>query len=156
MVILAIFTRDAPYTAIIPGGPPLFHGIIFRFGAVGKHGSIAVIERLIRTLKETLRNWSIPFRRDAVRRMLLSLVGWYNEFRPHAARGGKTPNEAYFDRLPANRRPRIEPRPAWPRGSRCARPHALVAGKPGACFDVGVEYFDDRCELPIIRLRRAA
>ena len=44
--------------------------------------------------------------------------------------GGKTSDEVYFHRFPANRRPRIEPRPAWPRGSPCALPHALVAGKP--------------------------
>jgi transposase InsO family protein len=132
------------------------HGITARFGAIGKHGSIALVERAIRSLKETLRNWSVPFRRDAVRRMLLLLVGWYNEHRPHTPLGGTTPNEVYFVRYPANRRPRIEPRPAWPRGSPCAQPHALVAGKPGARFDVEVERIDGRRELPIIRLRRAA
>jgi len=44
----------------------------------------------------------------------------------------------------------------WPRGSPSARPHALVAGKPGARFDVDVERHDGYAHLPIIKLRRAA
>jgi hypothetical protein len=55
-----------------------------------------------------------------------------------------------------NRKPRIEPRSRWPRGSPCAQPHALVAGKPGARFHVEVEHVDGRPALPIVRLRRAA
>jgi hypothetical protein len=47
-------------------------------------------------------------------------------------------------------------RPKWPRGSPCARPHALVAGKPGAQFDVEVEHVDGHAHLPIVRPRRAA
>jgi len=57
---------------------------------------------------------------------------------------------------PANRRPRIEPRPQWPRGSLRALPNALVAGKPGARFDVEIEHVDGHAHLPIIRLLRAA
>src|SRR5207245_2086493 len=59
-------------------------------------------------------------------------LDWYNQHRPHSTLGGQTPDELYFERFPANRRPRLEPRSTWPRGSPCALPHALVAGKPGA------------------------
>lgn len=59
-------------------------------------------------------------------------------------------------RVPANRRPRIEPRPHWPRGSPCALPNALVAGKPGARFNFEVGHFDGHRQLPIVKLRRAA
>jgi hypothetical protein len=39
------------------------------------------------------------------------VLDWYNQHRPHSTLGGKTPDEVYFQRFPANRRPRIEPRP---------------------------------------------
>ena len=42
------------------------------------------------------------------------------------------PDEACYGAFAANRRPRFEPRAKWPRGSRCARPWALVRGSPGA------------------------
>ena len=127
-----------------------------RFGAIGRHGSIAVLERALRTVKEALRLLKLPTRREAMRRELGLLVGWYNENRPHMTLGGKTPDEVYFHRFPANRRPRIEPRPAWPRGSPCALPHALVAGKPGARFNVELERLGGHAHLPIVRLSRAA
>lgn len=54
-------------------------GIEVRYGAVGRHGSIALVERLIRTLKESLRQWAIiPLKRAAFRRELTHLVEWYN------------------------------------------------------------------------------
>ncbi len=87
---------------------------------------------------------------------LVFLLDWYNQHRPHDTLGGKTPDEVYFHRFPANRRPRLEPRSVWQRGSRCALPHALVAGKPGAQFDLEVEHIAGHAHLPIVRLRRAA
>jgi hypothetical protein len=132
-------------------------GIRPRFGGIGQHGSIAVLERGIRTLKELLPKFAgIPSGRDAMRELIHSLVGWHNEHRPHATLKGATPNEIYFKRFPANRKPRIEPRPNWPRRSPCARPYSLVAGKPGARFNIEVEHLDGQAALPIIRLQRAA
>jgi putative transposase len=127
-----------------------------RFGAIGKHGSIAVIERALRTLKEALRLTIVPTRRESMRREMCMLLDWYNQHRPHMTLGGKTPDEVYFHRFPANRRPRIEARPHWPRGSACALPHALIAGKSGLRFNVQVERLGGHAHLPIVRLQRAA
>jgi len=107
-------------------------GIKPRFGAVGQSGSITIVERFIRTLKESCtRRIIVPFYRDHFRRVLRFFVDWYNEARPHSSLGSKTPNEVYDRKRPANQQPRIEPRKHWPRGSPCAKPQTLVAGQDG-------------------------
>jgi transposase InsO family protein len=74
-----------------------------RYGAVGKHGSIAVIERFIRSLKtECTRNLVVPYRREAIRREVGLYAAWYNEYRPNQALGGRTPNEVREGVEPAN------------------------------------------------------
>jgi len=128
-----------------------------RYGAIGKHGSIAVVERLILTTKCLLsRLLLVPYRRDAFQRELTDIADWYNEFRPHTWLGGKTPNEVYNGTFPANRRPRQEPRPNWPRGSPCAKPWALVCDKPGAKVVLEVSFHHGKKHLPIVKLKRAA
>jgi putative transposase len=99
-------------------------GIRPRFGAIGQHGSIAVIERFIRTMKELLRLELplVPLRREQFRRKAALVLAWYNAHRPHMSLDGKTPDEVYFRLRPANRSPRFEPRPGWPCGSPCATP----------------------------------
>jgi hypothetical protein len=132
------------------------HGIKPRFGAIGKRGSIAAPERALRTFKEALGLIVVPTRRESMCRQLIVLLDWYNEHRPHMTLGGKTPDEVYFRRFPANRRPRIEPRVRWPRRSPCAGPQALVAAKPGTRFDIEVEHIGGHAHVPVVRLRRAA
>jgi putative transposase len=128
-----------------------------RYGALGQHGSIAVIERCIRTLKESLRRLTvIPYSRRAFQRELNLIADWHNEHRPHETLGGRTPNEVYYDRFPAHRRPRYETRERWPRGSPCAKPWALVRGRPGAQLELEVIHHRGRRHLPIIALRRVA
>jgi len=128
-----------------------------RYGAVGQHGSIAVVERLIRTIKdEATRRILVPERREAFRREILSYIDWYNEHRPHTTLAGRTPNEVYFKRYAAHRKPRIEPRPRWPRPSPCAKPQTLVAGQPGDQFTISIEAYRGRKHLPVVTLRRAA
>jgi putative transposase len=128
-----------------------------RYGAVGMHGSIAVVERFILTLKQMLHQIPlIPLRRKSFRGELVAIAQWYNEHRPHVTLGGKTPNEVYARRFPANRKPRIEPRPSWPRGSPCAKPWALVGGKPGQRLDTTVSFHNRRRHLPVVMLKRAA
>ena len=53
------------------------HGIRPRFGAVGQHGSIAVVERLILTLKESCTRLLtlVPLRREHFRRELSLFCG---------------------------------------------------------------------------------
>jgi transposase InsO family protein len=128
-----------------------------RFGAVGKHGSIAVLERFIGTMKrEGTRRWLIPMCRTTFRNELKPFIDWYNEHRPHSALDGCTPYEVYHSLPPANRQPRCEPRPRWPRKSRCAKPQTLVAGKPGDEFTLKIDFVNGRKHLPIVTLKRAA
>ena len=72
------------------------HDILPRFGAVGKHGSIAVVERFHRTLKELLRLTTIPEDQTTFERELGVIIDWYNEHRPHETLDGKTPNEVHY------------------------------------------------------------
>jgi transposase InsO family protein len=131
--------------------------IVQRFGAIGKHGSIAVIERFIRTMKEgCTRRLLVPYDRRALQRELSLFVSWYNDHRPHSLLGPRTPNEVYYFRSPACDAPRFEPRRLWPRGSPCATPQAMVRGRPGVRLNLDVDYVSGRRHLPIVQLRRAA
>jgi transposase InsO family protein len=68
------------------------HGVRPRFGAVGKKGSIAVIERFFRSLKgECCRRILVPCTLEAMVAELDLYLRWYNECRPHRALGGLTP-----------------------------------------------------------------
>ncbi len=128
-----------------------------RFGAIGKYGSIAVVERFIRSMKtECARAILVSFRRLEFDRNLAAYLAWFNAERPHTFLAGATPDEIYFRKMPACRKPRFEPREGWPRPSRCARPQALVRGRPGATIELVVEHRGGRKHLPIIALRRAA
>jgi hypothetical protein len=95
-------------------------------------------------------------RRQAFLHELRLLAEWYNSNRPHMSLDGRTPDEVYHNRHPANRSPRFEPRDRWPRGSPCAKPWALVRGSPGAKLTLEVKFHAGRKHLPIVRLRRAA
>jgi hypothetical protein len=129
-------------------------GTAFCHRAIRQHGSLAVVERVIGTLKRAgLRRILIPYLIDEMQREVALLVGWSNEHRPHQALDGATPDEVYEQRLPANRSPRIEPRPHWPRPSPCAAPRTLVARQPGDQRKLVVE---GRRHLPVMSLRRAA
>jgi len=133
------------------------HGITPRFGAVGQHGSIALIERFILSLKnECTRRIFVPLRSETFHWELTLFEKWFNQARPHSSLKGKTPNEVYHDVLPACERPRYEPRARWPRSAPCASPHAPVAGHCGVRIRLDVRYHWGRKHLPIVDLRRAA
>jgi putative transposase len=127
-----------------------------RFGAIGEHGSIAVIERLILTLKQSIA-WLtlVPLRRRTFQRELTELGSWYNSHRPHTTLGGRTPNEVYHRLRPMNQQPRFEPRAAWPRRSGCAKPVTLVKGKPGVRLACQIAFQGKRRHLPVVALERA-
>ena len=95
-------------------------------------------------------------RRETFRRKLGHYAEWYNEHRPHQWLNGRTPDEVYFNRPPANRAPRWEPRSRWPRGSPCAKPQVLVKGRPGAHVELAITFQGGRKHLPIVTLKRVA
>jgi transposase InsO family protein len=78
-------------------------GITPRFGAVGEKGSIAVIERFIRSLKsECLRVILVPLCEEAILCELSLFADWYNEHRPHSVLFGQTPAEVFRGMEPAS------------------------------------------------------
>jgi transposase InsO family protein len=103
-------------------------GVRPRFGAVGRYGSIAIVERFILTLKdEGLRRIVVPLGQSEMLAEVEALVGWYNGCRPHMGLAGATPSEVYCGRRPARAHPRFELRAGYPvrRGDR-------LRGKKGA------------------------
>ena len=126
-------------------------------GAVQQHGSICVVERFIRSMKnECTRRILVPLALEAMRRELLFYVVWFNEYRPSQALDGRTPREAYEGLRPANAEPRFEPRTTWPRRSKCASPQAEIRGRRGTRLTLVVGYLEGRQHLPVVELRRAA
>jgi transposase InsO family protein len=117
-------------------------GVKQRFGAVGKKGSIALIERLWRTLKDTL---GLRLLRPLVAHDLAATVELgllhYAHFRPHQNLAGATPAEVYFGRTPAHLAAIPPPR-----------------GRPGeglTDFPFRIEYLDAERLLPVL-IRKAA
>ena len=127
-----------------------------RFGAVRKHGSIAVVERLHKTVKAILMLLLIPEDQARFERELSLVRDWYNEHRAHETLGGKTPNEVFYSRPAANEQPRLEPRKHWPRGSPCAAPQVDIEGEPGDPIRIEIDCLEGRRHLPIVRARRVA
>jgi len=128
-----------------------------RFGAVGQHGSIAIVERFIRSMKdEFTRRIMLPLRQAATLNLLKSYANWFNESRPHTALAGRTPDEVYLAKHPANRYPRLEPREHWPRASRCASPNMPIRGKPGVRLELVVNHHAGNKNLPVILLKHVA
>ena len=116
-----------------------------------------MVERFIRTMKtECTRRLLMPLRKEAFRHELSGYADWYNQHRPHEWLGGRTPDEVYFSRLPANRAPRWEPRSRWPRGSPCAKPQTLNKGQPGLRLELAVTFQTGHKHLPVVTLKRVA
>ena len=113
-------------------------GIRQRFGAVGQHGSIALIERCWRSLKDDLslrsmRPWSLQ---DFEPRLNAALLR-YAYLRPHSALDGRVPAEAYFGL--SDQRPLLN---LAPRGR---------ADEPGPDCPVEIAFLDsDTATLPIL------
>ena len=72
-----------------------------RFGGVGKHGSIAVTERVIKTLKhEWLQRVPIIKGFDHLTLLCTQFESWYNAWRPHMTLEGMRPDDLYYSRKP--------------------------------------------------------
>ncbi len=110
------WTVNALESAIEKYGPPkhlisdqgsVFTGEVFaellnkykikhRLGAVGKHGSIAVTERVNKTLKyEWLRRVAIIKGIDHLAELCDEFQLWYNHWRPHMTLDGLRPDDVY-------------------------------------------------------------
>jgi putative transposase len=127
------------------------HGAKPRYGAVGQHGSIAIVERFILSLKqEFLRRIHVPSSESRMLGAMAAYQRWYNEHRPHASLEGRTPREMLASAPPPRERARIEPRARYPidRG-----PPARRARGP---LVLVVDHVGGFRELPVVGLREAA
>ena len=76
-------------------------GVRHRYGAIGRSGSIAIIERFFRTLKAIARLRSKPpLLRSDVERRLTVAFDYYAWLRPHQGLAGAAPAEVYLGRRP--------------------------------------------------------
>ncbi|MCP4454553.1 MAG: transposase family protein, partial [Planctomycetes bacterium] len=72
-----------------------------RLGAIGKHGSISVTERVNKTLKyEWLRQAAIIKGIDHLCMLCDEFEHWYNAWRPHMTLDGLRPDDIYHERQP--------------------------------------------------------
>ena len=77
------------------------HHTKHRLGAIGKHGSISVTERAIKTLKyEWLKRVAIIRGFDHLVKLCGEFEDWYNTWRPHMALDGFCPDDIYYNRKP--------------------------------------------------------
>jgi len=119
-----------------------------RKGAVGKQGSIAIVERLIRSLKrECTRRIRIPLGLEVMRREVSLHAMWYNESRPHQSLDGMTPEERYDGGQAHHRAGPVEPRRRWPLDEETRRVKRI---------HLVVEFLEGRWHLPIVELKRVA
>jgi len=123
-----------------------------RFGALGRHGSIALAERFIRTLKdEGLRRILVPLCETPMLSEVLAIVDWYNSRRPHMGLRGATPNEIRRGVRPARDGPRYEVRARYP-----VRRRTKLRAKKGVILRLTIGSHEGRAHLPVIRLCAAA
>ena len=72
-----------------------------RLGAIGKHGSIAVTERVNKTLKyEWLKRAAFIRGIDHLADLCNEFQIWYNRWRPHMTLDGLRPDDVYFNNKP--------------------------------------------------------
>jgi transposase InsO family protein len=133
------------------------HDVLPRFGAVGQHGSIALIERFMRTLKhEGLRRILMPLTIKGINHELALFCRWYNVHRPHRALLGATPAEVRDARLPAHRRNSYEPRPRHPLESKLSARRRIGRVTRVERLELIVTQVEGRKHLPVVELRAAA
>jgi putative transposase len=104
--------KHGPPKHIISDQAPVFTGGAFaellrqwsikpRFGALGKSGSIAVTERVIKTLKyEWLKHVPLITGFDHLTLLCTEFESWYNAWRPHMTLQGFRPDDQYYNRKP--------------------------------------------------------
>jgi hypothetical protein len=126
------------------------HRVKPRFGAVGKTGSLAVVERVHRTIKsEGLRRILLPLRAEDLLVEVELVVRWYNELRPRRRFEGATPAEIKASVVPATKRSRFETRLRYP-------VMGELRAERGLLLELEVAYLERRRHLPIVGLKQAA
>ena len=128
--------------------------IRLRYGAVGRYGSIAIIERFIRSLKsECTRQVIVPFRLMDFRKELSCYVGWYNEFRPHQGLDGRTPQEVYDGADPPDiGTEMLELNTKVAKNAK----RKILHNAELSPLELHVSHFKGKRHLPIVQLRKAA
>ncbi|UCE50350.1 MAG: DDE-type integrase/transposase/recombinase [Phycisphaerales bacterium] len=72
-----------------------------RLGAVGKHGSISVTEKVTKTLKyEWLTRVVVVKGFDHLAMLCQEFEIWYNSWRPHMTLDGLRPDDVYYEKKP--------------------------------------------------------
>ena len=130
-----------------------------RYGKQHEHGSIAVVERFIKTLKDSwTRRVLVPFHRARFEALLQLFARWYNEHRPHERFFNKlTPQDVYdMTRAPACLARRTEPRTHPSCAKDKSRPP--IRGTPGVQLDLGIRFLDEDAGLgtrllPVVTLQ---
>ena len=75
------------------------HNVEHTFIRPGRPQTNGRIERLFWTFKETVFHWVWVFKSiEQIDRFSADFVQFYNRDRPHSSWGGRTPDEAYFNR----------------------------------------------------------
>ncbi|MBI3268442.1 MAG: DDE-type integrase/transposase/recombinase [Planctomycetes bacterium] len=111
-------------------------GVRQRFGAIGSHGGIALIERCWGSLKrEALPLWCCFLNQDALRVRLQRWARWQNVERPHQGIDGLTPREKL-------RRPRA------------SRPRRMLDFTACSNWELDRLAFEGDTALPVYRLRK--
>ena len=116
-------------------------GVKQRFGAIGAHGSIAIVERLWLTMKTLLavRFWKPLLAEDLEERVATSLL-FYCAHRPHSSLRGATPLEVFTGSTPACQS--------------AVRPPLATARDAPTLADFRINHIDRERRLPV--LARAA
>ena len=103
-----------------------------RFGAIGRTGSVALVERFWRSMKDEYARGLFLYRPIArIERQMRSFALWFNAERPHTSLGFRTPDDVHHGR---------------PR----RRPRNLTRGV------LAVRFVSGDSRLPVLRLRHAA
>ena len=107
-----VIEKYGPPKHIISDQAKVFTGEVFaellktynikpRLGAIGKHGSIAVTERVNKTLKyEWLKQIAFIKGIDHLACLCKEFVIWYNSWRPHMTLDGIRPDDVYYNNKP--------------------------------------------------------
>jgi putative transposase len=105
--------QGVQFTSAVFRATLMLLGIKQRFGAVGATGSIAIIERFWRTLKEMLRlKLRPPLTAAALHQRLQTGLHYYAYLKPHQSLGGATPAEMYYG-ISAARQQAVRPPRAY-------------------------------------------